>query len=264
MRKAVEALISRLFRDPRYVPIGKVDRFGGEKIAFVEVCAVLSPTGEPRGQYLLNQKYELGGRPDGERPYGAESLLDYYQAQLTNRQQSSLTKEDHVRMREESWQYYVRRNFHFLMEDFERARQDAEHNLGLWELIDRYGMEDPDRWEFLRWWPWIERDRAVATALGDVERGDLEAAAMELYRAAKAIDHFGVQHEAPYAMEPEAQRDLCQTMRDHICALTEVLRKEYDMPICLEEQVDLALERGDAGEVERLREEMIRRVMEEG
>ena len=59
----VEAFIQRLYRDPRYLLIGKIERFGREFISFIEGCTLLSATGEVRGQALLNDEYHLSGRP---------------------------------------------------------------------------------------------------------------------------------------------------------------------------------------------------------
>ena len=137
----VETLIQRLYRDPRYLLVGKVERFGRERIAFVEGCTILSATGEARGQALLDGEYEMRGRPDGERPHGEESLLDYY---LSARSGGRLLlgEEELAELREESWQYYVRRNFAFLLKEF--ARASAKHEL-VW---DRRQIHDPRRsWE---------------------------------------------------------------------------------------------------------------------
>jgi hypothetical protein len=53
-------------------------------------------------------------------------------------------------------------------------------------------------------------------------------------------------------------------MAQHLSALVELLRRDRDLPVSLDEQLDDAETRGDAEEVERLRNEMIRSAMEEG
>jgi hypothetical protein len=259
----VEAFIQRLYRDPRYLIIGKLERFGREFVAFVEGCSLLSPGGEVRGQALLNTEYALRGRPDGQHPFGRESLLDFH---LSSRAggEPALAEDDLMALREESWQYYVRRNFAFLLQDFAQAREDAEHNLGIWNLIDQSQAADADKWTYLKWWPWIERDRALAQAFWDLQHGNPDHAATELYRAERSIQQFGQNNAPQYAQEEGDGVSLCLQMAQHIAALVKLLRDEHQLPVSLEEKLDQASGRGDAEEVERLRAEMIRRTMEEG
>jgi hypothetical protein len=212
---------------------------------------------------LLNDEYGISGRPDGQFPYGEQSLLDYH---LTSKGSNAPTLEesDFAALREESWQYYVRRNFAFQLGDFVQAREDAEHNLGIWNLIERSDLSDAAKWTYLRWWPWIERDRAVAQALWDLRDGSAEHAATELYRARRAIEQFGERHAESYAEEGGDGESLCAVMCQHIDALVELLREDEKLPVSVEEEIDNASARGDDDEVERLRLEMIRRAVDEG
>lgn len=261
LSERVQELIQRLYRDPRYLLLGKVERFGRELISFVEACTLIAPDGEVRGQALLNSEYELRVRPDGERPYEAASLLDHHLER--GPEAVSLSEEDAAALREESWQYYVRRGFVFLLGDYAQAREDAEHNLGIWNLVEQSDIGDDAKWAYLRWWPWIERDRAIAEALLAVGREQVERAATELYRAERAIEQYGQRYAERYAAEGRSDESLCIRMRQHVEALIEVLREDHEMPVSLEEQLDEAEARDDRQEVERLRREMIRRALEE-
>jgi len=258
----VEVLVQRLFRDPRYMLMGKMERFGRELLAFIESCTVLSATGDMRGQLLLNSEYELRGRPDGERPYGEDSLLDYYLGKRGEK--LALSDDDLSALRDESWLYYVRRNFFFLLEDWAAARDDAEHNLGIWDIIEQSEANEAAKWGSLKWWPWMERDRAIAQALWDMGHEQRDHAATELYRAQRGIQQFGERYQEQYAQEEGDGRDICAHMAKHVGALAELLRRDQGLPVSLDERLDDAETRGDAEEVERLRTEMIRRAMEEG
>lgn len=258
----VHTYLQRLYRDPRYLLIGRVERFGRERIAFIEGCTILSATGELQGQALINREYEVHGRPDGERPYGRESLLDLH---LASRREGplSLSDEEQSALRDESWQYYVRRNFAFLLGDHLQAREDAEHNLGIWNLIDQSDAAEDAKWSYLRWWPWIERDRATAQALGDLEHGNAEQAATELYRTQRSIKQFEERHADRYTQSGEDQQSMSSQMLEDLAGLVELLAREADLPTSLEEQLDAALAAGNDDEIERLRKEMIRRATEE-
>jgi len=259
----VQAFVQRLYRDPRYLLVGKSERFGRQQMSFVEACTVLSATGEVRGQLLLNSEYELDGRPDGERPYGHRSLVEFYLSQSTEERTPS-SEEDLALLREESWVHYVRRNFAFLLGDFALAREDADHNLAIWNLVEQAQASDRAKWSYMRWWPWIERDRAIAEALWNLQHGRADQAATELYRAQRSIEQYGVRHADQYAREEGEGKTLCEQMRQHVTALVDLLREEEAIPVSLEEQLDQATARGDTEEVERLRSEMIRRAVDDG
>ena len=260
---SVRVFLQRLYRDPRYVLIGKVERYGQDRIAFIEACAMLSAAGEVRGQALMNDEYFLDGRPDGERPFGEDSLLDHYLS-VSGEGKRHLDEDDLMVLREESWQHYVRRNFHIQLRDYARARDDAEHNLGLIGLVEQSDTAEEAKWSMLKWWPWIERDRAIAQALWHLQHGERERAAAELYRSVRAVEQFARRHAEEYAQEEQEGESLCAGMRQHLQSLIELLRREERMPVSVEEQLDEALARGDREEAERLRAEMIRKAMEEG
>ncbi len=255
-----QAFIHRLYRDPRYLLLGRVERFGQYLISFVEGCTMISATGEVRGQALINSEYRMRGRPDGQRPYDQPTLVDHYLLQQSEGG-AALEDEDLAALREESWQFYVRRNFAFLLEDFGQARDDAEHNLTIWNLVDQSAASDEAKWSYLRWWPWIERDRAIAQALSYIRENRPDAASTELYRTQRSIQQFGERHGAEYEREGEEGKALCSQMAQHIAGLVEILREDEGLPVSTEEQLDEARARGDEEEVERLRKEMIRRAM---
>jgi hypothetical protein len=252
--------IQRLYRDPRYLLVGKTERFGRELISFVEGCTVISATGEIRGQTLLNGEYEFRGRPDGERPYGQTSLADHFLSPA-GEARLPLSEEDLALLREESWQYYVRRNFAFLLEEYSQARDDAEHNLSIWNLVEQSDVSEEAKWTYLRWWPWIERDRAIAQALWCLRHGEAHAAATELYRAQRSIEQYGERRASFYARERDEGDSLCEQMNQHVASLAEILREDDGLPTSYEEQLDRATARADQQEVERLRREMIQRAV---
>ena len=262
MTERIERFLLELFSDPRYVLRERVERLGESRLAFLEVCMLVSATGDVLGQTVLHREYRERGRPDGERPYGHESLLEYYQLEQSQNRVPVLTDDACANIREESWQYYVRRNFHFQSKNFMLAREDGEHNLELCNLLERYGVDDADRWALLRWWPWIERDRAMAAALELAEANQLDMAAAELYRAIKAIDQFAAKHAAQYEAEGEEGLRLSPAMRSHVEALTALLREEVSLPISADEKLDQAVAQGDQEEADRLRRAMMKDLLD--
>jgi hypothetical protein len=100
--------------------------------------------------------------------------------------------------------------------------------------------------------------------MSDLAQGEAEEAATGLYRAQRAIEQFGEKHVGQYAEEEGGNDDLCTHMRQHISILVDLLRREKDLPVSLEEQFDQAAAEGNRSEMDRIRGEMIRRAVDVG
>ena len=96
----------------------------------------------------------------------------------------------------------------------------------------------------------------------DIEHGNTEPAATELYRTQRSIKQFEERQADRYTQSDADQPSMCSEMLEHLAALVDILAQEADLPTSLEEQLDAALAAGNEHDVERLREEMIRRAME--
>ena len=102
----------------------------------------------PQGQARLQIRIELGllemhleGRPDGSRPEGHESLLDFHLDRI--RQEMSddgvepfeLDHDECLELQRESMQYYHRRLAWLKTGEYASAATDAEHNLAVMDLL---------------------------------------------------------------------------------------------------------------------------------
>lgn len=142
----------------------------------------------PGGEPFLQLRVELGilemhasGRPDGYHPAGYASLLDYHQRRVADvegeeRDSFRLGHDECQELQREDMQYYHRRITWMKLGDYERAVEDAEHNLAIMDLL-RDRAEDRDDWEQ------TEQHRALvlghwaqARALAAVGRDDFTAA----------------------------------------------------------------------------------------
>jgi hypothetical protein len=95
---------------------------------------------------------EAVGRPDGQRPHGLESLLDYYEQQLAAHKAKeggdsgfALDEQACDLLRSEGVMYYHRYLAEFVLEDFEAVQRDTERNLCLMDFCSRYAAEESDR-----------------------------------------------------------------------------------------------------------------------
>lgn len=95
---------------------------------------------------------ELDGRPDGKRPHGCESLLDYHERRLAEclRQHGSergfsLSSDDCRDLHHEAYLYYQRFLATFVLNDWERVEADTSRNLRAIDLVRRFGTTEHDR-----------------------------------------------------------------------------------------------------------------------
>jgi UvrB/uvrC motif len=105
---------------------------------------------------------EMTGRPDGVRPFGHESLLDYFEHQLQDQQNSTetdpefqLTRDQCQDLREEAGMYFHRYLSLFVLEDFTGVVRDTARNLRVLDLCSQYAAEEQDRLILEQYRPYI-------------------------------------------------------------------------------------------------------------
>jgi hypothetical protein len=102
--------------------------------------------------------YEVEGRPDGQRPHGMESELDFQLARLAlllkagPEEMLRLNSDDCAKLFSEATIYYHRSCNFFRLEDWTRVEQDAFRTLSVCDFVERYApsAEDYQRFEELR------------------------------------------------------------------------------------------------------------------
>jgi len=95
---------------------------------------------------------ECTGRPDGQRPHGQESLLEYHEQRLRahieacgNDEDFILSPEDCRELRHEAYLYYQRYLSQFVLEEFDGVARDTQRNLRVIDLCERYAVTPADR-----------------------------------------------------------------------------------------------------------------------
>lgn len=138
--------------------------------------------GQPKLQMRLDLgmlQMELTGRPDGAKPHGYESLLEYFEDQLTDHTQRNgtelgfhLTSAHCQSLREEAAMYYQRYLSLFVLEDFPAVVRDTARNLKVLDLCGKYAVEEQDRVILEQYRPYITmmNARAKASILFNDER----------------------------------------------------------------------------------------------
>jgi len=149
--------------------------------------------GSPKVQMRLDLgllQMEMNGRPDGVRPHGCESLLEYFERQLAEHQNRygtelgfHLSSSQCASLREEAVQYYHRYLSLFVLEEFPGVVRDTARNLRLLDLCGKFAEDEQDRLVLEQYRPYITMmharaqasiffaDQKYVEALGKVEEG---------------------------------------------------------------------------------------------
>jgi hypothetical protein len=140
----------------------------------INVRKIHGVDGMPKVQMRLDLgllQMEMNGRPDGVRPHGYESLLEYYENQLAEHQKSHgtelgfhLNQGQCASLREEAVQYYHRYLSLFVLEEFSGVVRDTGRNLRLIDLCGKYADDEQDRLVLEQYRPYITMMHTRANA----------------------------------------------------------------------------------------------------
>jgi hypothetical protein len=106
---------------------------------------------------------EMTGRPDGRRPHGYESLLEYFETQLAEHRRRHKGSEDGFHLsrnqcqslRDEAMMYYWRYLSLFVLEDFSGVVRDTARNLRVLDLCGRFAIDEQDQLVLEQYRPYI-------------------------------------------------------------------------------------------------------------
>jgi hypothetical protein len=105
---------------------------------------------------------EAIGRPDGQRPHGYESLLDYQEAQLQRHRDQTGASEGFELderacelLRAEALMYYHRYLAEFVLEDFAAVERDTVRNLRAMDFCAVHAAEESDRYAMEQHRPYV-------------------------------------------------------------------------------------------------------------
>jgi hypothetical protein len=144
----ISALLDQWDYQPRQVVVRKFQgKDGHEKIQLRVDLGLLQ----------MNAK----GRPDGKKPFGRESLLEYYEDQLdkfkrehgNDSKDFRLTAEDCERLQQEFIQYHHRYICLFQLEEFDGVIEDTERNLKVFNFVEKYAGSEELAWTLQQFRP---------------------------------------------------------------------------------------------------------------
>jgi hypothetical protein len=131
----------------------------------INVRKISGLDGSPKLQMRLDLgllQMEMSGRPDGQKPHGFDSLLEYYEDQLREHQRTNgselgfhLTSSECQSLREEAAMYYHRYLSLFVLEEFAGVVRDTARNLRLIDLCGKYALTQEDQMYLEQYRPYI-------------------------------------------------------------------------------------------------------------
>ena len=144
-----------------------------------DVLVRIVPGDDGRGKIQLRVdlgilQMEMDGRPDGVRPEGVDSWLDYYERQQQSHDEVNpdaapfwLSEQDCLRLWREGIQYYHRYLSFWHLELYELCARDTARNLRLFAFVRAHARDERHKLQFDQWRPYVlmMHTRAVATPL---------------------------------------------------------------------------------------------------
>ena len=153
---------------------------------------------------------ELIGRPDGKRPHGEESLLEYLEARREVFQRRGedlqLSADEVSELKQEAMQYYYRYLSLFHLGDYVGVMRDTQRNLQVFDLVRECGEDDEERFS-------MEQFRPYVLMMNTRARSCLLLEEQEFDVALEKID-AGIARIEAFFMDDVERPDLAESCRE--------------------------------------------------
>ncbi len=212
------------------------------------------------GREVLQMRVEMGilqmeteNRPDGERPGGADTYLDFVRQETAGLGHTAvLTSEQCDALDREFLQYYHRRICWLALRRFDRAVEDADHTLDLMDFVAEHSPNQEWTVSHEQYRPFVLFHRTQAAALAELERGGPEGAIEE-------ITHGLGQIRRVYTVMDAEDRFDEDPLVQQLTQLQEWIRKQFGVPKTLAEQLEDAVAAEEYELAARIRDEIAKR-----
>jgi hypothetical protein len=230
----------------------------------INVRKINGADGQPKLQMRLDLgllQMEMTGRPDGRRPHGHESLLEYHENQLSEHLARNgtelgfhLTGSQCQSLREEAMMYYHRYLSLFVLEEYPLVVRDTARNLKVLDLCGKFAQSEQDRLFLEQYRPYITmmNVRAKASILFKDKkyRAALEAVNEGLVEIREFFERFGQEEAFAESNEVKVLKRFARDIKKKL---------PVDPIVKLQTQLDKAVKREAYEQAARLRDEIKRR-----
>lgn len=221
------------------------------------------------GREVLQMRIELGvlqleteRRPDGQRPEGFDTYLDYLLAEeLDKGNEFTLGEEQCLEVDREFWQFYQRRVCWLETNEYTRAVQDADHTLALMDFVKRHSPNEEWTLSHEQYRPFVlfHRTHAAARALLDQSGAGAEAAIREISDGLQRMQQF-FETEEQFADVDFDALEMVQQLK----GMEKSLREEFKVGKTLSEQLNEAIAGEEYELAAKLRDEIRQQQIKRG
>ncbi len=212
------------------------------------------------GREVLQMRIEMGllqmetaGRPDGEKPGGADTYLDsLIQEAVHGGDRFELSEEQCFEVDREFLQFYHRRVCWLAIREFERAVADADHTLDLMDFVRDHSPDEQWILSHEQYRPFVVFHRTQAAALAQLDQQGAEKAIEEINVGLSRIRQVFERAEAGEHFDEDG-------MVAQLRELQEAIREHYEVGRTLPEQLADAVAAEHYELAAKLRDEIARR-----
>ncbi len=165
---------------------------------------------------------EMSGRPDGQNPFGCESLLEHYEklaARFENEGKKDtfkLNAEDCLKLQQEGIQYYHRYLAFFQLQNFEAVIQDTRRNLRLFDFVTRHTENPEMATMFQQFRPYVLMILTRARGMLALQNKDYALALKHVERGIRDIRAFLQEHFPPELQDQSAELHFLESWMEEI------------------------------------------------
>jgi len=212
---------------------------------------------------------EIAGRPDGLRPEGFESYLDYYRhcfeesdAADPDSAPMTLGSDDCSNLLREGIQYYHRYLSLWHLKRYELCARDTSRNLRLFAFVREHAENERDKLQFDQWRPYVTMMHARAVATPLEELGQFEAAVSAVDAAIRGIWSFLKEYDQTHRSEECAELSQLERWKKSLeSKLAKSKPRKVDPMARLQHKLEEAVEEERFEDAAKFRDE-IRRMKE--
>jgi hypothetical protein len=153
------------------------------------------------------EQYEMEGRPDGEHPFGQESILDYQLGRLAaaqragNEAEFKLTPDECMELFNEGTLFYYRYLYLYQAKQWTGAVRDTARNLNLFDFVHTFAEDEEDQSYLEQWRPYLLRMNAAAEAMVAIEKADHARALEQVNKAIGKIEELDELEDETFQFE---------------------------------------------------------------
>lgn len=186
---------------------------------------------------------EMVGRPDGQRPHGAESLLAYHQLRASHAESRGgsydLTAEQCAELQQEGIQYYHRYLSLFQINDYAGVVRDTQRNLELFDFVVSHTDREEVGWSLQQFRPYVLMMNTRAKASILLQQSKFADAIREIERGRDAIVDFFQKSNFPELVTKSSEISFLEEWLEEVRAKRplsklEVMEREMETAIAKE------------------------------